>query len=260
VLNLAVNARDAMAAGGTITIAAREELGEGDTELPAGRYIVLSVADTGHGMDEETLRRAQEPFFTTKGIGKGTGLGLSMVQGLAEQSRGRLVLKSRMGEGTTAEVWLPAAEKAAEVTKVRAAPTSAMPRFTRSLLVLAVDDDPLILENTAAMLEDLGHRVIRATSGERALEKMHTLDSLDVILTDQGMPGMTGLEFIERVRVGRPDVPILLVTGYADVPSGSHPRVRRLNKPFDQAALARAIEAAVSGDTADVVVPLRREG
>jgi PAS domain S-box-containing protein len=257
-LNLVVNARDAMTGGGTITIAARDELGGADTGLPPGRYVSLSVADTGHGMDEETLRRAHEPFFTTKDVGKGTGLGLSMVQGLAEQSRGRLVLKSRVGEGTTAEIWLPVAEEVTEVAKLRPAPPSTRP-FTQSLSVLAVDNDPLILENTAAMLEDLGHHVARATSGERALEKMHTLDDLDVVLTDQGMPGMTGLQLIERIRAERPNMPILLVTGYSDLPSGSHPQVRRLNKPFDQAALARALEAAVSGDIANVVVPLRRE-
>jgi CheY-like chemotaxis protein len=124
---------------------------------------------------------------------------------------------------------------------------------------LAVDDDPLILENTAAMLEDLGHQVARATSGERALQKMHTIDDLDVVLTDQGMPGMTGSQLIERIRAERPDIPILLVTGYSELQSGSHPHVRRLNKPFDQAALARALEAVLSDDIANIVVPLRRE-
>ena len=260
-LNLAVNARDAMVEGGTITIAAREELGGANTSLPAGRYMSLSVSDTGRGMDEATLRRAHEPFFTTKGVGKGTGLGLSMVQGLAEQSHGRLILKSRVGEGTTAEIWLPVAEEPTEVAKLRrvAQATAARP-FARSLSVLAVDDDPLILENTAVMLEDLGHHVARATSGEGALQKVHTIDSLDVVLTDQGMPGMTGLQLIERIRAERSDMPILLVTGYSDLPSGSHPHVRRLNKPFDQAALARALDAVMGGDIADVVVPLRREG
>jgi PAS domain S-box-containing protein len=257
-LNLVVNARDAMTDGGTITIAARDEVGGADTRLPPGRYVSLSVADTGHGMDEETLRRAHEPFFTTKGVGKGTGLGLSMVQGLTEQSHGRLFLKSRVGEGTTAEIWLPVAEEITEVAKLRPPPPATRP-FTQSLSVLAVDDDPLILENTAAMLEDLGHHVARATSGERALQKMHTLDDLDVVLTDQGMPGMTGLQLIERIRAERPDMPILLVTGYSDLPSGSHPHVRRLNKPFDQVALARALEAVMSSDIANVVVPLRRE-
>ena len=115
------------------------------------------------------------------------------------------------------------------------------------------------LWHTAAMLEGLGHRVICATSGERALQKMHTLDSLDVVLTDQGMPGMTGIQLVERIRAERPGMPIVLVTGYTDVPSGSHPQVRRLNKPYDQVALARALEAVMSVDVPDVVVPLRRE-
>jgi CheY-like chemotaxis protein len=163
-----------------------------------------------------------------------------------------------VGEGTTAEIWLPLAEEVTEVPMLRPAPPATRP-FTQSLSVLAVDDDPLILENTVVMLEDLGHHVARATSGERALQKMRTLDDLDVVLTDQGMPEMTGLQLIERIRAERPDMPILLVTGYSDLPSGSHPQVRRLNKPFDQAALARALEAVMSGDIANVVVPLRRE-
>src|SRR5207249_6678390 len=143
--NLAVNARDAMPQGGRLTIAARlEDIGAGHrSALSAGRYVAISVSDTGEGMDEATLARATEPFFTTKGVGKGTGLGLSMIHGLAEQSRGRLVLKSRVGEGTTAEIWLPvAAEELTEVAKLRPAPPATRP-FTRLLSVLAVDDDPL---------------------------------------------------------------------------------------------------------------------
>jgi CheY-like chemotaxis protein len=257
-LNLAVNARDAMADGGMITIAAREELGGVDTGLPAGRYVSLSVTDTGQGMDAETLRRAQEPFFTTKDVGKGTGLGLSMVQGLAEQSRGRLILKSDVGNGTTAEIWLPVAESLPDVAKPK--PLAPAPRsVTRPLTVLVVDDDALILENTAAMLEDLGHKVSRAHSGEKALQQMRNTDGLDVILTDQAMPGMTGLQLIERIRAERPNLPILLVTGYSDLSSGSHSNVQRLNKPFDQAALARALAAVMDGIKTGAVVPMRRE-
>src|SRR6202035_5746638 len=140
-------------------IAAREEVlrpGEGN-QLKPGAYVCLTVHDTGIGMDEATLRRAMEPFFTTKGAGKGTGLGLSMVHGVAEQSGGWFTLRSRQGEGTTAELWLPAAEKQAAVVG-RSEREGNDARVDRvPLVVLAVDDDGLVLTNTIAMLDDLGH-------------------------------------------------------------------------------------------------------
>ena len=202
-LNLAVNARDAMPDGGTITIAALA--GDVPPGLSAERYVCLSVSDTGHGMDEATLARAQEPFFTTKGVGKGTGLGLSMVHGLAEQSNGRLVLKSRLGEGTTAEIWLPVAQKAADqkgTADIVAFPSST----TRPLAVLVVDDDLLVLENTAAMLEDLGHRAIEARSGQEAIGLLDRARTLDLVVTDHVMPNMTGAQLIERIRAVRPEM------------------------------------------------------
>src|SRR5437667_1405377 len=161
VLDLAVNARDAITApGSVISIAAREE--HAVDGLSAGRYVALSVSDTGCGMDEETLRHAQEPFFTTKGVGKGTGLGLSMVKGLAEQSGGMLLLKSRIGEGTTAEIWLPASEEEKAAVPHAAEPSRSVSRSSRSLSVLVVDDDLLVLDSIAAMLDDLDHAVIEA--------------------------------------------------------------------------------------------------
>ena len=169
-LNLAVNARDAMPSGGALTIAARAETSVGDAALPAGRYVRLAVVDTGEGMDEATLARATEPFFTTKGIGKGTGLGLSMVHGMVEQLGGQFILKSRPGEGTTAELWLPVADNPAASVEAAGEPTPA--ELRRSLTVLAVDDDALVLANTRAMLEDLGHTVIAALSARQALEQL----------------------------------------------------------------------------------------
>jgi signal transduction histidine kinase len=145
-LNLAVNARDAMPSGGSLTIAARGETTVGDAALPAGRYVRLAVTDTGEGMDETTLARATEPFFTTKGTGKGTGLGLSMVHGMVEQLGGQFVLKSRPGEGTTAELWLPVAARTA--APVETAAPAAPPAASRPLIVLAVDDDALVLAST----------------------------------------------------------------------------------------------------------------
>jgi PAS domain S-box-containing protein len=245
VLNLAVNARDAMPDGGLITIAAREERDDGG--LPASGYVALSVSDTGCGMDDEILKHAQEPFFTTKGVGKGTGLGLSMVHGLAEQSGGRLVLKSRPGEGTTADIWLPIAEETAVPERRTEAPAPAA-RASRQLAVLVVDDDLLVLENTAVMLEDLGHTVVEARSGEEALALLRRTRAVDLVVTDYAMPGMTGLQLASAVAAERPETVILLSTGYADLPSDTRSNLPRLAKPFDQAALAKAIEAAMGED------------
>ena len=168
-LNLCLNARDAMVDGGDIVLAAREEqiASVHNSALEPGQYIRVSVTDTGEGMDEETLRKATEPFFTTKGVGKGTGLGLSMVHGFAIQSGGRLILQSRKGNGTTAELWLPVAKTSAQ--PVATAEVTATKAF-RPLTVLAVDDDALVLMNTGAMLEELGHTVFEAYSGKKRLK------------------------------------------------------------------------------------------
>ena len=255
ILNLALNARDAMPDGGLITIAAREEQDGGGPST--NRYVALSVSDRGCGMDDETLKRAQEPFFTTKGVGKGTGLGLSMVHGLAEQSGGRLVLKSRLREGTTAEIWLPIAEEAA-VPAARAAAPSPIPQASRRLSVLVVDDDLLVLESTAAMLEDLGHAVVEARSGEEALALLRRTRTVDLVVTDYAMPGMTGLQLADALAAERPGTVILLSTGYAELPSEARSNLPRLSKPFDQVALAKTIEAAMrEGEHTGSVVAFR---
>ena len=237
-LNLAVNARDAMPDGGTITIAGREE--------GSGRFIRLSVTDTGEGMDETTLARATEPFFTTKGTGKGTGLGLSMVHGLAEQSGGGFALRSRKGEGTTAEIWLPLAT--AQVVDEPAAPAAEpAPQVApvRGLAVLVVDDDPLVLANTAAMLEDLGHTALQAASGAEALGMLRGAHAVDVVLTDQVMPKMTGAQLIAAVKAEWPQLPLIIATGFAELPADLDPDLPKLKKPFQQALLARTIEASL---------------
>jgi len=240
-LNLVINARDAMPDGGTITISAdaaavAESVPGG---LEAGDYVRLGIADTGQGMDEETLAHAGEPFFTTKGVGKGTGLGLAMVQGLAAQSGGRLTLKSVEGQGTRAELWLRAAPTerspdAPAATRVEAA--------TRPLRVLAVDDDVLVLFNTVAMLEDLGHQVCEATSGHEALARVKSGEPLDLVITDQAMPEMTGMQLASAIRQEHPELAVLLATGYADLPlGGGQTDLPRLAKPFLQHELAQAI-------------------
>jgi signal transduction histidine kinase len=257
-LNLAVNARDAMPDGGDIVLAAREErVAAGHHGFQVGKYIRLSVTDTGEGMDEETLRRAAEPFFTTKGVGKGTGLGLSMVHAFAEQSGGRLILHSHQGRGTTAELWLPVAETSAQpVAAAQAVPA----RSHLPLTILAVDDDSLVLMNMVAMLEDLGHTVFEASSGKKALEILRREDSVDLVITDQVMPKMTGTELAKAITREWPDIPVLLATGYAEMASSDDIGLPRLPKPYLQGDLAAAvIRLNPPRRKPDQVVPLRTQ-
>jgi signal transduction histidine kinase len=238
-LNLAVNARDAIDEDGLITISASVEKGAG--ALAPGDYVRIAVTDTGEGMDEKTLSRATEPFFTTKGVGKGTGLGLSMVHGLAAQSGGLLKLKSRLGEGTTVEIWLPTAAAEAQV---RAADRPADIGFSaelRPLMVLAVDDDALVLTNTAALLEDLGHQVVRAKSGKEALDALRSHPDIDLVVTDQVMPRMTGLQLRDEIGRVRPGLPVLIATGYAEMPADACAVAPCIAKPFTQRELADAV-------------------
>jgi len=242
VLNLCVNARDAMPEGGTILISGREEVVDGGRgEVKPGRYVCLSVADRGEGMSAETLGRATEPFFTTKGIGKGTGLGLSMVHGMMQQIGGQLTLSSTPGEGTTAELWLPVATDEAGESTARST-ASEVPQESRKLRVLAVDDDGLVLMNTVALLEDLGHSVEEATSGAAAVELLER-SPFDLVITDQAMPKMTGLELLDRIKTEWPHLPVVIATGYAELPGS--PEVTILNKPFTGTGLAAAIASAV---------------
>ena len=245
-----------------ISLAAKERVVGSDAAdaLRPGRYICLSVTDTGEGMDEATLARAAEPFFTTKGIGKGTGLGLSMVHGLAEQSGGRLVLQSRPGEGTRAEIWLPVAQAESEeaAAEPHASEATATGRSAAGVRVLVVDDDSLVLMNTAAMLDDLGYAVIEATSGEQALRVLRQGRGVDLVITDQLMPGMTGTQLIAAIRSEWPDIPVILATGYADLPEGLDPDLPKLSKPFLQEDLARAVAASIGPvDRNGSVVPFR---
>ncbi|MGO4408566.1 MULTISPECIES: PAS domain S-box protein [unclassified Brevundimonas] len=250
ILNLAVNARDAMPGGGKVTVSARREHAARATSgLAAGDYVVLSVADNGAGMAPETLARATEPFFTTKGVGKGTGLGLSMVHGLAAQAGGAVVLESKLDRGTTVHLWLPVADSEQQRRgHVVRSPESATVSTGRTT-ILVVDDDDLVLVNTTAMLDDLGHAVIAARSGAEALRALGNRPDIDLIVTDEMMPGMTGSELAAAVRQRRPDLPVLLATGYADLdPDSSALRVSlpRLSKPFSQAQLAKAVAATMA--------------
>jgi PAS domain S-box-containing protein len=258
-LNLVLNARDAMPTGGVIVVSARQEtIGDGnDVGLAPGDYVCISVADTGEGMDEATLARAAEPFFTTKGVGRGTGLGLSMVHGVAEQSGGRLLLRSRPGEGTTAEIWLrPADPAAVGLASLPSEPDA--PAGGRPVTVLVVDDDPLVLMNTAAMLDDLGHEVLEASSGEQALRVLRRGKPVDLVVTDQVMPGMTGVELIAAIAAEWPDVPMVLASGYAELPPETDPNLPRLAKPFQQEVLARAVAQHAKREDDATVIPFRQ--
>jgi signal transduction histidine kinase/ActR/RegA family two-component response regulator len=264
-LNVALNARDAMPDGGSVQITARADrvpapntivrgLDTGGPSLPAGEYIRITVVDTGVGMDRATLAKATEPFFTTKGPGKGTGLGLSMVQGLAAQSGGLLRIHSEPNAGTVVELWLPKAATAAAAL-VRTPESTAVAHATMEpCTVLIVDDDTLVMTGTAAMILDLGHAAIEAHSGAEALEMLGSGIKVDVVLTDHAMPAMTGLQLAESIHTRFPGLPIILATGYAELPfDPSTLGMQRLAKPCTQHEIAAAIHQAVQAADAGAV-------
>jgi signal transduction histidine kinase len=242
ILNLALNARDAMPRGGKLHISARRQhVGAGEIAgLEPGDYVCIGESDSGIGMDDETLKRATEPFFTTKGAGHGTGLGLSMVDGLAAQSGGAMRIVSKPGTGTTVEMWLPASALPADPMR-SAVPDRIGPG--RPCRVLVVDDDPGVAEGTAAILEDLGHATVTVDSGEHALSVLEIDHAIDVVITDQAMPRMTGIELAARIRRKWPRLPVVLASGYADLPEDEQPDLPRLSKPYRQAELAGVLAA-----------------
>jgi CheY-like chemotaxis protein len=215
-------------------------------ELVAGDYVRIMVSDTGKGMDADTLAKATEPFFTTKEPGKGTGLGLSMIHGLALQLNGALRLESEPGRGTRAELWLPvtwqhvvsrplqddARPHESEIDSIRAS-------------ILLVDDDNLIATSTAYLLEDMGHEVIEADSGAGALEILKAGQKIDLLITDYSMPQMTGLQLALAARALRPELPVILATGYAELPQGTDIDIPRLRKPYMQHQLVTEIAKAL---------------
>jgi PAS domain S-box-containing protein len=250
-LNLIINARDAMPTGGTVTIVAenREVAAEELPELAGGDYVRIEVTDTGTGISPDHLEKVMEPFFTTKEVGKGSGLGLSMVYGFAKQSDGAFRLESELGRGTIAELWLPRAPKAA-LDQVQE-PSEPEQTQIRALKVLLVDDHPEVRSTTAAVLEDSGHEVVEADNGAVALTflKQRKCD-FDLLITDYAMPYLSGTDFLREARLLCPDVPALLITGYAetemirDRPAG----VEMLLKPFTPAKLEAAIARACGAE------------
>jgi len=251
-VNLAINARDAMPAGGMLKITAKaEDVSNDDVRHPAGiasgRYIRITVTDTGEGMDAATLGRVLEPFFTTKPPGQGTGLGLPMVKGFAEQSGGGITIESQPGRGTTVSVWLPQAvgESQAEVAadaQGRASPTSR---------VLLVDDDALIRELLAAEFDELGFEMLVAQSGEEALALLSAGERVDALVSDLSMPEMDGVTLIRAAQAQRPNLPAVLLTGYAGdgtalaVSGAMSGSFTLLRKPVSGAQIAERVVALV---------------
>jgi CheY-like chemotaxis protein len=250
-LNLALNARDAMPEGGHLAIEAQHEKDNpGIAGRVHGSYVRISVTDSGMGMDHETLKRATEPFFTTKGVGKGTGLGLSMVQGLVVQSGGTMQIHSQPGQGTSIRLWLPIADTAVRATHVGVSGPGSHPvqvslQNASSGQILVVDDDPLILSSARAMLEDLGHVVTVASSGAEALVLLQDRSNMDVVMTDYAMPGMNGFELATLIRQQWPDLPVIIASAYADYLSIEQSPFRRLAKPYTQKEIASSIDRAM---------------
>jgi len=256
ILNLAVNARDAMPDGGPLTILA-EEVAMGPRSSPKltpGLYVRLSVIDAGCGMDPETLTRAIEPFYSTKEFGRGTGLGLSMVHGLAAQLGGGFDLTSAPGEGTRVDLYLPIADEAAPAEQRSA--VEPLQAIGRRLNVLLVDDEDLVRTATAEMIRDLGHSVAEADGALEALGRLDRGFDADVVVTDYMMPGMDGGALARRIAETHPDVAVLLITGYTG-PTNDVMHLPRLAKPFGQSEIAASIAALFAEDEKVVRLPRR---
>ena len=251
-LNLAVNARDAMPDGGPLTILAEQvAIGPRSTpRLTPGLYLRLSVIDAGLGMDPDVLARAIEPFFSTKEFGRGTGLGLSMVHGLAAQLGGGFDLTSAPGEGTRVDLYLPVAGEAAAAEQRPA--IDAAYNFGRHLSVLLVDDEDLVRAATGEMMRDLGHSVVEASGALEALARLEGGLKVDVVVTDYMMPGMDGGALARRIAETRPEIEVLLITGYTG-PSNAVMHLPRLAKPFGQSELGAALAGLFAEDSSNVV-------
>jgi len=239
-LNVAINARDVMPRGGTLSITTANVSNELLEEVGARDCVLVSVGDTGTGMSPEIMERAFDPFFTTKEFGKGTGLGLSMVFGVVHQSGGTVRLRSQIGIGTTVLIYLPRA------TGICASPTSAgssvvQPRGDARVLV--VDDDPVVREVTVESLREFGYSTVEADSGEAALTLLRCEDRCDLVVMDEVMPGLSGQETVRLARCARPGLKVLFVTGYAGDDDGGDDIW--LQKPFKARNLAEAVAKAL---------------
>jgi CheY-like chemotaxis protein len=248
VLNLAINARDAMGVGGRLVVrTANVALDQPTTpeEPPAGEYVAIGVSDTGTGMSEDVRQKVFEPFFTTKEIGKGSGLGLSQVLGFAKQSGGGVRIVSRPGAGTAVSMYLPRARAKPENEAPAAAPEAA--EVAPGLQILLVDDDNAVREVTADMLRDLGYVVHEAGSGGAALDLLQRQPAIDLMLLDYAMPGMSGADLARLAHAAQPGLPLLFITGFADRGMlGDIGESQIIGKPFEQAELAHKVRAVLA--------------
>ena len=255
ILNLAINSRDAMPSGGTLRIEARAQTAPASAKVQAGEFVSISVRDTGSGMTRETLARAVEPFFSTKGVGQGTGLGLSMVHGLAAQLGGMLDISSEVGVGTSATIWLPVST---DVPQADDSETAAITLAQHSATILLVDDEDLVRLGTYELLRDLGYDVVQASSGAEALRLLRSGIEVDLMMTDFLMPGMNGVALIEHARALVSDLKVLLVTGYSTIAEGPGADYPRLGKPYRQAELSNRLAAILGHDRSAEVLPFKR--
>ncbi|MGE7417656.1 ATP-binding protein, partial [Methylobacterium tarhaniae] len=252
-LNLCINARDAMPDGGCITVETANEAMDARTarwhDVPEGEYVRLSVTDTGTGMAPEVIARVFEPFFTTKPIGEGTGLGLSMIYGFAQQSGGQVRIASAVGEGTTVSIYLPRHDGAVPGEDDAGAPPP-LPRSAQGETVLVVDDEPTVRMLVTDILEDLGYTAIEAGDSAAGLRVLQSDVRIDLLVTDVGLPGgMNGRQMAEAARETRPDLKVLLITGYAEtaILGGDKlgPGMAVLTKPFAIETMAARIRSII---------------
>jgi signal transduction histidine kinase len=258
ILNLALNARDAMPSGGRMTIATQNVMtvpASLSSELSPGEYVAISVADTGTGMSPEILKRAFEPFFTTKETGRGTGLGLAQLYGFAKQSGGTARIESTEGQGTTVTIYLPRTQVLAASGQV----AQDSQRKNQLLSVLLVDDDDSVRDVCSAMLEDIGCKVVAVPGGAEALDQLKS-QQFSLLLTDIAMPAMNGVELVREARKIAPEVPVLFASGYADLQVFADDLAEEtvVRKPYRLAELAARIDAVIAGERADNVVEFSR--
>jgi signal transduction histidine kinase/ActR/RegA family two-component response regulator len=261
VLNLAINARDAMEVGGTLMVATNNAtLGapRSPEEPTAGDFVAVSVSDTGTGMTDEIRAKVFEPFFTTKEVGKGSGLGLSQVLGFAKQSGGGVCIESRPGAGTCVHIYLPRAE--AKLANPASAPArEGVAQALHGLTILLIDDDNAVREVTRAMLHDLGYRVLEAGSGGAALDLIERERKIDLMIADFAMPGMNGAELARLAQAKRPTLPVLFVTGFADRTAlAGVSEAQIVSKPFVDDELAHKVRLALAESDSKKVIRFRR--
>jgi len=246
-VNIAVNARDAMPDGGSFSISGRNvPAGEGRAGQPTNEHVAISFTDTGVGIPADVLKKIFDPFFTTKAVGKGTGLGLSQVYGFAHQSGGTVSVTSEVGRGTTLTLYLARSE-AAVAARTEAGQADRLVRAEGTILV--VEDNPDVAEVTATLLEQIGYRVLRAANADDALRTIRNGDRIDLMFSDIVLPnGMNGIHLAQEVRKHFPAIHVLLTTGYSDVAAAGETRFSILRKPFELKELEQAIREAMIND------------